>query len=416
MTPAASYLSARGAPQYLSAIFEALRFDEPSAAGLRALNAVDWEMMLHWCDARQLTLMLPSLCGDALPAEVRAQIDHRRVRYAQRFSRLKRELFEITETLKQLGIEGILLKGLTHSPAFTPDPLLRSQGDIDLWIRGDGIWKAQEALGRLGYASFKKAKSRHLAPMLRPNGWKWQGDRFDPDIPVAVELHYELWSEQSERIAAPGTDDFWNRSIFRSFDGHAIRTLCDEDLLGFAALHLLAHLLHGDLPLQRAWEIANFLHKRACDEAFWTAWQQVHPLGLKRLEVLVFQVVRNWFGCLLNPIVQYESEALSRSVRIWLKTFSYSPLVRHFHPNKDELWLHLALVSPANCARIVLRRLLPMQLPGFTDKFDDRSRLRALRRVIRQRGLITSRAVYHLRTFLPTIAQGSRWFLLRKRS
>jgi hypothetical protein len=37
---------------------------------------------------------------------------------------------------------------------------------------------------------------------------------------------------------------------------------------GFAALHLLLHLLHGDLPLQRAWEIARFLGTHACDEDF----------------------------------------------------------------------------------------------------------------------------------------------------
>lgn len=413
ITPAAPYLLTRNAPRYLVAVFNALRFDEPSTDGLRRLNAADWEALLQWCDARQLTLMLPWLGGAALPVEIRAQIEWRQTRYAERFSRLKRELFEITETLKELGIECIVLKGLTHSPAFTEDPLFRAAGDIDLWIRGDEIWTAREALVGLGYASFKKAKSRHLAPLLRPNGWKWRGDRFDPEIPIAVELHYELWSESSERVAAPGTDRFWDRSIHRTFDGHVLRTLREEDLLGFAALHLLAHLLHGDLPLQRAWELANFLHQRAPDEAFWSTWLKVHPARLRNLEVLVFQLVRNWFGCALSRTVQRDAEALSGRVCSWLNTFSFSPLMRQFHPNKDELWLHLALASPANRARIALRRLLPLQIPGFVDEFDDRSRLRKLRCMFRQRDLIAERATYHLRTLLPTIAQGTRW-LVRK--
>lgn len=411
IAPAAPYLRSRGAPPYLTAIFDALRFDEPSTDGLRGLNAVDWETLLEWCDARQLTLMLPQLCGAVVPAEIRTQVERRQSRYSERFSRLKRELFEITETLKKLSIECILLKGLTHSPAFTPDPLFRAAGDIDLWIRGDDIWAAREALVGLGYASFKKAKSRHLAPLLRPNGWKWRGDRFDPEIPVAVELHYELWSEHSEGVAAPGTDDFWGRSVLRTFDGHVLRTLCDEDLLGFAALHLLAHVLHGDLPLQRAWELANFLHQRAQDEAFWSTWLKVHPARLRNLEVVVFQLVKNWFGCALNRTAQSEAEALHSRVRSWLKRFSFSPLMCQFHPNKDELWLHLALASRSSGARIVLRRLLPFQIPGFVDEFNDRSRLRKLRRMFRQRDLIAERATHHLRTFLPTIAQGTRWLV-----
>jgi hypothetical protein len=189
-----------------------------------------------------------------------------------------------------------------------------------------------------------------------------------------------------------------------------VRTLCDEDLLGFAALHLLAHLLHGDLPLQRAWEIANFLNTRAHDEVFWRAWQQIHPSEIRQLEVLIYQLVSLWFGCELSEQIQRECETLSRTVRAWLNTFPFSPLTGQFRPNKDELWLHLALASPANGARILFRRLFPLQLPGFTDQFDDRSRLRALRRMFRQRDLIASRAAHHLRTLLPAVAQGTRWF------
>jgi hypothetical protein len=249
--------------------------------------------------------------------------------------------------------------------------------------------------------------------MLRPNGWKWRGDMFDPEMPVRVELHYELWSEQSERIAVPGTDHFWERSILRSFDGHALRSLCDEDLLGFAGLHLLAHLLHGDLPLQRAWEIANFLHKHAGDGAFWAGWRRDHPPELRTLELIVFQLVRAWFGCTLTQLIQNESETLPGGVQAWLNTFPFSPLMGQFQSNKDELWLHLALASPANGARILFRRLFPLQIPSFTDQFDDRSCLRAVCRAFRQRNLIASRAAHHLRAFLPTVAQGTRWFARR---
>jgi hypothetical protein len=374
----------------------------------------DWQDLLEWCDARQLTLMLPSLCGDVLPKAVQRRIEQCRFRCAERFSRLKGELFEITEALDQVGIESIVLKGLTHSPAFIENPMFRVQGDIDIWIHAHEIEQAQSVLVGLGYISFEGAGSRHLPPMLRPNSWKWRGDRFDPEMPVSVELHYELWSERAERIAVSGTDSFWHRRISRKYDGHTIGALCEEDLLGFAALHLLVHLLHGDLPVQRAWEIANFLHRHAYDEAFWDAWRRIHPAGLRKLELVVFQLVGAWFGCALSQPVQDESETLPGGVRSWLNTFPFSPLTVQFHPNKDELWLHLALITPLNRIRIFLRRLFPLQIPGFVDELDDCSRSRALRRMLRQRNLIASRVTHHCRTFLPTIFQGTRWLWLRK--
>ncbi len=111
--------------------------------------------------------------------------------------------------------------------------------------------------------------------MARRSHWKWRGDRFDPEMPIAVELHYELWSAEAEYITLPGIDSFWDRKQSRVFDGRGIDVLRDEDLLGFAALHLLLHVIHGELPLQRAWEIANFLHRSAHDLRFWQSWEAI---------------------------------------------------------------------------------------------------------------------------------------------
>lgn len=388
-------LAFEGAPEYLAAIFEALHFRNSSVERLRRLQATDWSPLLEWCDARQLTFMLPWLCGPVLPDEVHRRIEGCRNRYRQRFSELKAQLFEISGALDREGIESVVLKGFTHSPALTPDPLLRAQGDIDLWIPGDDVYRARDVLLRMGYVSGQRERSRHLSPMRRPSVWKWRGDRYDPEMPVAVELHFELWSERMERITVPEQVGFWNRKKFRSFDKQVIGVLCDEDLLGFAALHLLLHVLHGEFPAQRAWEIANFLHTRAVDETFWNSWRQAHPPAVRRLEVLVFQLVTKWFGCDLSRIIIEESGALPGRVRSWLDEYSFSPLTRSFRPNKDELWLHLALTSGIDRLRLLARRLLPVRLPN--------------------NGLVLSRAGHHLGTFLPTVVQGARWFLLRTR-
>ena len=378
-----------------------------STERLRRLEAPSWQELLDWCDARQLTFLLPSICGNALPSAVRHRISECRTKYMQRFARLKQELAEVADAFNDAGLNFVLLKGLTHSPIFTPDPVMRAQGDIDLWLRGESVYRAQDVLTRIGYVPLADSKCRHLPPMARRSHWKWRGDRFDPEMPIAVELHYELWSEKTEYIALPGFDSFWDRKQSRTFDGREIDVLRDEDLVGFAALHLLLHVIHGELPMQRAWEIANFLHRSAHDSGFWNSWRQLHPAVLRQAEVLIFCLMRMWFGCDSAPIVQQETAELPSRVHFWLNQFSLSPLKGQFRANKDDLWLHLALVnSRSHRIRVLGRRLAPISIPGFADRAGKTPRLS---QIFRQRGLLLSRAAHHAATLLPTVWQGLRW-------
>src|SRR5579884_402030 len=259
------------------AAFEALQFPHAGSELLENLSEIEQRRFFAWCDARQLSLMLPSTCNARLPDWLLEGVQRRSARYQQRFERLKAELFQIVQAFEAAKLEFVMLKGLSHAPAFTPDARLRAQGDIDFWLPGEAVYKARDILTELGYVAVLDSKSRHLAPMARPSNWRWRGDLFDPEMPISVELHYELWSDTAECIVVPGLEQFWERKVQREFDSHTIPVLRDEDLLGFAALHFLLHLLHGDLPLQRAWEIARFLDTHAQDDAFWQSWHAVHP-------------------------------------------------------------------------------------------------------------------------------------------
>lgn len=385
-------LSRQGAPTYLCALFEALQFDRASFAGLQRLDSAEWDALLQWCGPRQLVLMLPHVCAEALPPAIRLRIEKCQKRYSVRFSRLKQQLVAITRALDSAGIEFALLKGLSHSPALTANPLLRAQGDIDLWIPGLAVYKGEALLRRMGYVPFDSAKSRHLSPMRLPSNWSWRGDLFDPEMPVSVELHYELWSSAAERIPVTGLAEFWSRRVQRDFGGATAAVLCDEDLLGFAALHLLLHVLHGEFPAQRAWEIGNFLNARSGGDEFWTSWRASHPKSLSRLEAVVFELVRKWFACALPDLVEQEIKMLPRRVTAWLEASALSPVLHSFRANKDEIGLHLALVPPADRAAIVIRRLFPLR----------GTELRSFRR-----------AAFHVQTLLPSAWEGVRWLLSR---
>ncbi len=387
-------------PNPVLAVLEALRFNGPSAERLSAIQEQDWPALLTWCDARQVTLLLHARCGDQLPEHVQQRMCINRHRYAERFIRIESGLAEIADVLDRRRIEFVLLKGISHAPALTPDPLLRAQGDIDLWFAPEAVEEARNALVSLGYAPRSHHRTaddrRHLTPMARPGNWKWLGDMFDPDMPIHVEAHFQLWSDATEYIIIPGQIDFWNRRITRDFGGRSVPILCTQDLVGFAALHFLLHLLHGDLPLQRAWEIANFLHENAANEECWSGWRKLHSPALRRLEALAFAIARIWFCCDVHHGVIREIQGLADDVRLWLDHFALSPLKQRSVPNKDELWLHLALIpGTADRARVLLRRLFPFVLA-------------------RKGGLSGSRIAHHGRTLTPTVLGGLHWLRLKR--
>ncbi len=107
------------------------------------------------------------------------------------------------------------------------------------------------------------------------------------------------------------------------------------------------------------YEIALILEARAADDAFWSEWRGRQSPELQRLGAVVFRLAHEWFGCRLpaGPELPAPCEA-------WFDAFALSPATQDFHPNKDQLWLHISLLdSPADAWRVARRRLVPGNLP-----------------------------------------------------
>jgi hypothetical protein len=368
-----------------------LRFQGRCTHGLSELGEREWRDLLAFCDTAQLTLLLGSVAGDALPGWVRDRIRGNAADYAPRFCRLKRSLLEIGTAFERRGIDYAVLKGIAHAPDFIADPMLRAASDIDLWCRPEQVMEARDVLSDLGFRVAGESAGRHLAPMVRERDWKWTGNYFAPDLPIAVELHFELWDESAEFISAPGTDDFWNRRVTMALDGQALPVLARPDALGFACLHSLMHILHGDLRLQRMWEIGNFLQERANDAEFWSLWQSLHEPQLRRLEAVIFYLANSWFGAPLPPAVAKETVRLPAEVRLWLECYAFRPVEGLFQSRKDEVWLHFALLeSPGHKRAVFLRRTFP---------------LRPVPKLI----FLLARGMHHLQALVPTLAGAIRW-------
>ncbi|HYZ87556.1 MAG TPA: nucleotidyltransferase family protein [Bryobacteraceae bacterium] len=403
-----------------SAILRALRFHDSDPASLQSIPEHRWPSLLDLTDRAHLTLALAVRCGALLPSFARARVERNLAGNAQRYSRLIATSREISDALGAAGVEFVFLKGLTHRPYFNDQSEHRPQYDIDLYCPGAGLTVARRAVEKLGFeplADRRDGPVDHLPTMIRRTGWRWRGNYFDPEQPFSIELHFRFWNPAAECIPVDGLDDFWCRRTTRNIGPSEIPALSLPDTLSFAALHLFRHLLRGDVRPHHAYELAHFLERSARDDAFWSQWQSTIPISFQLLQAIPFRLAMECFHCRPNPAVLSLTRRLPAAVATWFDLFALSPILAMTHPNKDELLLHLALVSDRHARRaIVLRRLLPGRVPRMVLDAHVRSEnrwVRAKRRAY-QLAFIASRSMHHVRTLLPFAGSAFKWWLVRR--
>jgi len=399
-------------------VLAALRFSSPDQGALGKLSEPDWNKALDFGDRTQLTLALDLPCREALPDWVRERIDADRARNAQRWLRVKAAYTEAADALQAAGLDFAVVKGFSHCPLFTPDPRHRYQSDIDLLFTESQLVAARDVALQLGYepiTPFDRHPMNHLPTLIRKTGYRWRGLHYDPEIPVALELHFQLWNREIERISPEGLERFWDRRQEAEVDGIRFLTLHPADAVANASLHMLRHLLRGSLRPFHVYELAWLLHHSAGDTELWTAWRDLHHELLRQLEAICFAIAQRWFDCQLPEQAREAIQALPPDVSRWLAMYAASPLEGWFRPNKDELWLHWSLIhSTTGRLDMLRRRLVPERLPGpigaiFVPKeqLTWRIRLRGRQRYL---SFVSSRAIHHLRALLPTARSAMRWF------
>jgi len=414
----------RRIPQHVQALLSALQFRDAHPEALQSLSESEWNQLLPFCDLAHFTFPLWRNSGGFLPEWVRARIERNASDNALRFERIKQVYGELARTLDEARLEYLVIKGFAQYPGYVEDPRLRMQSDIDLYCPSESIFRARDKLMALGYqplTGLEHLPTDHLPTMVRKADWEWRGNAFDPEMPLSVELHFCLWNEATARFAPPGVEDFWRRRVTRHLDDFSFPALDPVDNLGFSALHALRDVLSGDWVLHRAYEMARFLHTNVENRVFWTQWREQHDDALRSTEAICFRLAKDWFDCDLPEEVETEIRRLSPGVRQWIARFNNSPLEGMFQPNKDGVWLHVALLESSRDRRAVLRNVLaPMHVPTVgapgqdTTRQGKRKRFWPSQRYVKYLFYVVSRIAYHGKTFVPTLWRGAKWWLATK--
>ena len=409
-------------PRACAAALAALSFERSQAPSLSDLDDDDWRAALAFCDRSHLTLVLGERCEGELPPWVRSRIAGNLEANRRRIERLRQEYFEIQRRLNQANVPHIVLKGFAHAPRFVSRAELRPQTDLDLFVSSGHLEAAARILLGLGFESgggSSNPPADHLPPFIRKTGWQWKGDYYDPDIPPVVELHFRLWDAATECFDADGVDLFPGRSETLAADGGAVPSLCAADQFGYACLHVLRHLLRGDLKAFHVYEIAGFLQRQAESESLWRDWTAAHSDSLRQLEAISCALAARWFGCRLPCAVDREAGRTPALVARWVDGYAHAPVAALFSPNKHELWLHLSLLANwRDRLRVTRRRLAPLSLPGqvdavFVPAAQQTPRLR-IRKWATYGGFLARRLLFHTRALLSTAASGLLWWLKKR--
>ncbi|HEY4361475.1 MAG TPA: nucleotidyltransferase family protein [Bryobacteraceae bacterium] len=356
--------------------------------------------LLALADRTQLSLQFRGRPN--LPEWFAAEIETRHARNQVRRGQLRTAYAEIAAQLTAEGVEFVLLKGFTHETGFGIEASNRIQYDLDFWVAATDLTRAQALIEGLGYVSHgeQSLSDEHSRPLVRPSNWRWHGDYFDTEMPIQIELHDTLWSNAKDRIAAPGLEDFWPRCRVVEVNGLQIPALCEHDRMAFAALHALRHILRHDARPAHVHELACLLAIRVHDEAFWEAWRELYNPRLKALQTMAFRFAQEWFDGPWPEALEEEWRGVSRSVTAWFEQFAWSPAENISRPNKDTVWLHVALTdSLRDRVRVFIDRLLPPRMPHH-DETPYAARLGA-------------RLRYHAAAFAPALASGFRWWWRR---
>jgi hypothetical protein len=362
-------------------------------------NEVEWDRAVYYLNRNQLTLIARQVLGENLPAHLQARFDGFLQANRVRLARLRSVTGEAIAELQRGGIETVLLKGFARVDEYVPDPDGRMHYDIDLYCPQEAE-QAAALLNAIGYAPIAGAESEaagHLTPLAQPTSWRWRDDFFDLETPVHVELHQVLWVPEVEGFAFSRLADFWARR--ESSVGFC--TLSRHDSLAYRCMHLLRHLLRGDVRAAGVYEIAYFLQQNRFDDAFWSTWQGFYAADLERGQAVCLALAQRWFGCAMHAIAQERVDALPAAVREWMERSAATPVEGFFVPGKHELGLHFALLDSTGAKfRVAMRRLFPTS--HTARMWEGRGAYL---------GRLSSRAFYHAKALAPTL---SRILLMRR--
>jgi putative nucleotidyltransferase-like protein len=388
-------------------------------------NEDQWREALAFADTAGLTLFLRANLkrrGDfqRLLDSIQQGLEQRFQDNVVRTRAVCQELIEFNRLLQAQNIRYLNLKGQVLYPDFVDQRENRLQYDHDFLIDAQDLEKAYALFLNLGYSpllSSPKLAVGHLPSLVRKTDWKWKGNLFDPAIPRAVELHFQLWDSEFDRIPIRALDDAWRNSGLTAFQSVSVPVLSREQTLLYSVLHSFRHLLRNDLRLAHLYEIGYFLHRRCEDSSFWAGFLKsiLTCSNSCRATATMFELARRTFDAEPAPMVrQFLSEHLSPAAAMWIKKYGVQESIHCYRRSKSAVFLHLDFVEGLIEKSVVIgRKFIPRHMPvssfGVQTPVEQQNRRFHSFKLLHDSSQLVRRALFHAVTLASFLFQLPLW-------
>lgn len=236
---------------------------------------LDWEEVLRLADRHGTTsLLYQNLMPLRLvPPSVSPSLRQSYERNIHKALFLTRELIRVLDWLNTRGIEAIPYKGVVLSELYYGDMALRQSGDMDLFVRKQGVLRAKNMVRDLGYTP------RVPIPGDAEDDYIATGCEYTFDSAAGKNLLELQWALQPRFCAVDfDMDGLFERAVTAPVAGKNVKTPSPEDLLLVLSLHAAKHVWGRLIWLC---DIAQIVKRERLD---WEWIQsQARELGIERI-------------------------------------------------------------------------------------------------------------------------------------
>jgi len=280
------------------------RFDDETRGGARDLvgEGIDWERLLAMAAKHRLLPLLYArlrdLDGEQVPEAVLARTEIAYYATLRSNVLLQHELGRIVESLREEGIEVIVLKGGALAWTVYASPALRPMVDLDLLVRPEHMERVGLLLEALGFHRSASLPARMVPFQERFGGgvmWIREGNGKVTGLDVQHDLVGVDWCWEAFPVEA---DALWESALPLDLGGTLAGQLSPVDTLIHLCLHPALH--HGYVWPLIGYVDIDRLTCQAGSDLFWT--QLVERVRRFRVKTSVYWGLMAVHDVLATPV------------------------------------------------------------------------------------------------------------------
>ncbi len=384
------------------ATFSSLSNDD-IARNLQNFDLRDWKRLGTWIHASGLALyFLEEVRSRSLhcllPATVLEGLQRNRIDNSLRTESLLAEFMHLNAEFNDAHLDYLNVKGFSLGSEYYASPSLRSQFDLDFWVREDQVLHCEALMHRLGYqtiASTATTLEFRAGEKAYPSFSEFYKSRRER----AVEVHLKPVQQMRDLSRGIG----W-------IGEYAFPTLSREQVFLEQALHLTKHLRHEWARASWMLELRHAINHHYDDSLFWRGVREacVSPESRLALGIAIEATTTVFPMNVPEHLISLYVHTMPVNAVRWIRQYAKTVSTSQFPGSKLYLILERELLHDVDEYRQKRRSaLLPLRIPGSIAT--NAANTLCWESLPSQAKYLGMRFAFHIREGLRLVREESRW-------